>query len=305
VPADLVYLNGGPVTITNGAWVTNDAGPDAHPSDNASTADTKVIAVADVSVTGVTTTSPLEVLIGQSGSVSLTATTANGGPSSPIDTVLTTTATGEAGVTITPPTSTAPVNALAIGTPRAVTYTASVKCNAPGLQKVSLSTSLALKNASDVDPDLTNNSKTAEFSVDCVVPIAINVRPGGFPNPINLNTDATVAALTTKIGEYGLPLAFDATRIDVTRTRWGLRANLLNVAQPTGASEIHGQIHPEDSYELNEKTRDKDLDALLHFKPSESGLTIGTTEACLKGKYLASNGATYTFFGCDSVRVQP
>ena len=36
---------------------------------------------------------------------------------------------------------------------------------------------------------------SASFQVDCVVPIAINVRPGGSPNSINLNTDATVAAV--------------------------------------------------------------------------------------------------------------
>ena len=44
--------------------------------------------------------------------------------------------------------------------------------------------------------------------------MAINVRPQGFPNSINLNTDATLAALTTAAGEYGLPLDFDATTID-------------------------------------------------------------------------------------------
>jgi hypothetical protein len=112
-----------------------------------------------------------------------------------------------------------------------------------------------------------------------------------------------VAALTTVAGEYGLPLDFDATAIDVSRTLWGLRTNLFNVAGPTGAAEIHGVGHPERSYELDESTRDADLDLVLHFKPSESGLTTRSTEACLKGKYLATDGNTYTFLGCDSVRV--
>jgi hypothetical protein len=139
--------------------------------------------------------------------------------------------------------------------------------------------------------------------VDCVVPIAINVRPQGSPNSVNLNTDATVAALTTKAGEYKLPIAFDATKIDVSTVLWGLRSNLFNVATPSGAREIHGMGHPERSYELDERTRDADLDLLMHFKPANSGLTLTSTESCLKGRYKAPDGNTYTFLGCDSVRV--
>jgi len=136
-----------------------------------------------------------------------------------------------------------------------------------------------------------------------VVPMVINVRPGQFPNSINLNTDATLAALTTKAGEYRLPLDFDATSIDVSRTYWGLRSRLFNVATPSGAQELHGIGHPERSYELDERTRDADTDLVLHFKPSESGLTLSSTQACLKGKYRAPDGNVYTFLGCDSVRV--
>jgi len=303
VPANLVHTRGGPVTITNTASVANAAGPDSDAADNSSTEQTRVIAVADLSVTAATATSPLEVLIGQTGSASLNASVANAGPSSPIDAVLTTTVSADAGLTVLPASSTAAVSALAVGSPRSVGYSATVRCDAPGAKTVTLTTAVSTKNAADIDPDLTNNSRTVTFSVDCVVPIVINVRPGGSPNPINLNTDATLAALTTLAGEYGLPMAFNATRIDVTRTLWGLRSKLLNVATPTGASEIHRQIHPTDSYELNERTRDGDLDAVMHFKPSASGLKVGNTEACLKGKYAAPNGANYTFFGCDNVQV--
>ena len=95
VPADLVYTRGGPVTITNAATVVNGAGPESDPTNNTSTEQTRVIAVADLSVTATTTTAPLEVLIGQTGSASLSATVANGGPSSPIDAVLTTTASAD------------------------------------------------------------------------------------------------------------------------------------------------------------------------------------------------------------------
>jgi hypothetical protein len=163
---------------------------------------------------------------------------------------------------------------------------------------------IALANVADTDPDLTNNTRSASFQIDCVVPVAINIRPGGFPNSINLNTDATLAVLTTAAGEYGLPLAFDATTINIATVRYGLKVNLFNVSSPSGAIETHLKNHLEDSYELDERTRDRDLDGVMHFKPSASGLTASSTEACVKGTFT-TGGATYTFLGCDSVRIRP
>jgi hypothetical protein len=77
------------------------------------------------------------------------------------------------------------------------------------------------------------------------------------------------------------------------------------VATPTGAQEIHNAGHLERSCELDERTRDDDLDMVLHYKPSASGLTTASTQACLKGSFQASDGNVYRFLGCDSVRVLP
>lgn len=302
VPADLVYRNGGPADLTARAIASHD-GTDYNPVDNTVTAVTRVVAVADVQVTAATATGPREVLIGSPASMSLDVTIANAGPSSPIDTVLTTSSAAGGGVSVTPATTTSDQPALAVGSPRTVSSTATVTCTSPGVKAVTLTAGLALRNAADTDPDASNNSATASFQIDCVVPMAINVRPQGFPNSVNLNTDATVAALTTVAGEYGLPLSFDAIRIDASTVLWGQRGTLFNVATPTGAREIHGVGHLERSYELDERTRDADLDMVLHFKPAESGLTLSSTEACLKGRYTARDGNTYTFLGCDSVRV--
>jgi hypothetical protein len=302
VPPDLVYINGGPKDIAAQAVVSHD-GTDSNPANNTATATTKVVAIADVQVTGATATGPREVLIGTPGSLSLDVTIANAGPSSPIDTVLTTSASGSSGVAVAPATYTSEQRALATGNPRTISSTATLTCTSPGVKTVTMAANLALKNAADIDPDTANNARTVSAQVDCVVPIAINVRPQGSPNSVNLNTDATVAALTTKAGEYKLPIAFDATKIDVSTVLWGLRSNLFNVATPSGAREIHGMGHPERSYELDERTRDADLDLLMHFKPANSGLTLTSTESCLKGRYKAPDGNTYTFLGCDSVRV--
>lgn len=303
VPADAVHRNGGPLTLTHKSTATNLRGHEETPDDNTATSTTKVVAMADLRVTGAEPTSPLEVLIGGPSSATLAVTVDNLGPSTPADGVLSTTATATSGVTVTPKTSTVPQDALVAGKSRSTTLTVELECTAPGVQQVDLTTRIALADPDDVDPDLTNNSRTASFKIDCVVPIAINVRPGGHPNSVNLNTDATVAALTTTAGEYGLPLAFDATAIDVDATRWGLRERLFDVATPTGAREIHRKGHREDSYELDEVTMDGDTDMTLHFKPDESGLSEGSTEACLKGRYHAPGGQTWTFLGCDSVRV--
>ena len=305
VPANLVYGNGGPKTIEAEAKVRNLAGPDPAETDNTTTAQTKVIAKADMKITNAVATSPLEVLIGEAGSAGLELTVANGGPSSPVDAKVTTTATAGPGVTVTPASATATQTALAVGSPRQVNYTATLECTTPGVKSVTLTSTIALVNADDVDPDPANNTRVTTFQLDCVVPIAINVRPGSPTNPINLNTDADVAALTTTAGEYSLPIAFDATTIDVSSTLWGLRENLFNTASPSGALEQHGRGHPERSYELDERTRDADTDLVLHFRPSDSGMTATTTRACLKGTYRTADGNVYTFLGCDTVRIAP
>jgi hypothetical protein len=301
VPADLVANNGGPKTIEARAAVRHD-GLDPSPSDNTATTTTLVIAVADVRVVKASLTGPVEVLIGQSEPLTTKVEIDNLGPSSPIDTRLTTTTTSGPGVVVTPQTDMSE-QALAIGPPLTVPSTRTATCVEPGLHEVQLTAALELANTADVDPDLTNNTLVAEtITIDCVIPIAVNVRPGGFPNSVNLNTDATLAALTTRAGEYGLPFPVDATQIVGTSVRWGLRGNLLNTATPTGAPEIHNTVHPERSYELNDRTRDADLDAVMHFKPAASGLTLSSTQACLKGRLVAGT-KTYTVFGCDAVRV--
>jgi uncharacterized repeat protein (TIGR01451 family) len=304
VPANLVYVNGGPKLVSDNATVSNLNGPDSNGANDSDSETTKVVAVADAEVASVTTSSPLDVIIGQPSPASVDVTVANGGPSTPVDAVLSGTATAGAGTSVTPGSTTAAVTALAVGSPQKVTQGFTLNCTTPGTKTVAFDYSIALKHPEDVDPNLANNTGHASFQIDCVVPVAINIRPGGFPNSINLNTDATLAVLTTNAGEYGLPLAFDATTIDINTVRYGLRSNLFNQAVPTGAIETHLTNHLERSYELDDKTRDADLDGVQHYKPSAGGLTLNTTEACVKGNFT-TGGKTYTFFGCDSVRVTP
>ncbi len=81
---------------------------------------------------------------------------------------------------------------------------------------------LAPEHAADTDPDLSDNEATITLDVICVVPVTINIKPGG-GNPINLGAKGVipVAVLTTTAGQYGNPLAFDATTIYPKSVRFG------------------------------------------------------------------------------------
>ena len=193
----LVYDAGGPVTVTDTATVTITAGSDTNSANNTDSEDTLVVAVADVSIDDVSANGPLEVLIGEPADFTADVVVSNAGPSSPIDAVLSRSATATAGLTVTPADSTHAVTRLEVGSPQTIADDYTLTCTTPGVKTVTLDYELALKNAEDTDPDLSNNTASASFDIDCVVPIVINVRPGGFPNSINLNTDATLAALTT------------------------------------------------------------------------------------------------------------
>jgi hypothetical protein len=109
-----------------------------------------------------------------------------------------------------------------------------------------------------------------------------------------------VAALSTRAGEYGNPLVFDATRIDPSSVRFGSPTGLL---AGRGVPEIHGSVHPEDSLELDERTRDRDLDALLHFRPRRSAITPTDTRGCVFGRVTPAGGG-FSFYGCDNVSVR-
>lgn len=141
-------------------------------------------------------------------------------------------------------------------------------------------------------------------SVECVVPIAINVRPGNQFTGLNLNGNAVVpvAALTTEAGEYGLPTALDATLIVPDSVRFGEPNTVLN--ETGGAAYHNGIFHILDSFELDDQTKDGDDDERLHFRTSETALAGSDTEACMKGQYL-DGGDLFKFFGCDFVETKP
>jgi uncharacterized repeat protein (TIGR01451 family) len=303
VASNVVYTNGGPTTITNTASVSADE-IDSYAADSIVSEQTLVKAKADAAIVSFAPTAPpKDVVVGKPVGLTFHDVVTNQGPSSPVDVVVTTTATAPPGSLVTPASSTTTATAVTTGELRPLDETFSITCGVPGSQTFSFVNSIHLAKTADTDPNLANNAASASVTVNCVLPVAINIQPGGFPNAVNLNGNVAVAALTTKAGEYGLPLAFDATRIEAASVRFG-PAELV-FAGSGGARLLRGTGHREDSYELDEKTRDGDLDLALQFRVADSGLTAASTVACLGGNYVDAGGTIQRFFGCDSIKVSP
>jgi serine protease len=304
VPADLVYLAGGPVTITNRATVSSTT-DDLDPTNDTTTLDTTVVAVADLEVDRVDVAGvPTEALIGEDIPVTVGSVVRNLGPSSPMDADLAATATPSAGASATPASLDTPVPALTVGTDQLVEQAFTIRCEAPGQQEVVFDVAIAPANAADTDPNPANDTGQVTATLECVTPIAINIRPGNAFNRINVGSEQVVpvAALTTEAGEYGLPLAFDATTIVPDTARFGASTEVWT---GTGGAPLHnGVFHVRDSFELDDRTKDQDLDLVLHHRTSETGILAGDLEACLRGQY-EEGGQLFTFFGCDAVTTIP
>jgi hypothetical protein len=207
--------------------------------------------------------------------------------------------------TVAPAVNVSVEPALGIDELRPVTETFVINCGAASHHTFTFTNEIQPLHPEDTDPDLSNNTASLEIEVECVVPVVINIKPGSYPNSINPRNRGVipVAILTTQAGEYGLPLDFDATTIDPLSVRFGLYDAVWD--ETGGAFEVHNRGHFEDSYELDEVTRDGDLDLVLHFRTRATGIIPGTTMACVKGAWVDQNGMTHSFFGCDEVRTVP
>ena len=305
VPADLVYLNGSPKVLRTTARA-DDALADPLPANNEAASSVTAVAVADLSATGATASgAPVELLVGEPAAVGVQFTVANGGPSSPMDATVTINGTASAGATISPASQTAGVTALRAGFPQKVGGNLVLRCAQPGIQTFVLNGTVAPTRPDDSDPLPSNNQSTVTITVECVVPIAINIRPGDRDNVYRIGGgDALpVALLSTHAGEYGLPLDFDATAAEVSSLRFGQRE--LVFANLAGSTEHQGKAQVLDTFEPDDRTKDGDDDLRAQFSKEGTGLGSNDTEACVKGVFEAPGGARFKFFGCDTLRLVP
>ena len=110
---------------------------------------------------------------------------------------------------------------------------------------------------------------------NCTVQISIDIKPGGFPNSINLRSrgKVPVAILSTD--------TFDAISVDPASVVF---AGAPALSTGLGFEDVNG---------------DGRLDLIAHFDTSSLNLTQSAVEACVTGHTF--DGQTFT--GCDSVRI--
>ncbi|MBI4234012.1 MAG: carboxypeptidase regulatory-like domain-containing protein [Chloroflexi bacterium] len=120
--------------------------------------------------------------------------------------------------------------------------------------------------------------------------VLIDIKPGSFPNSINLKNKGNVPVGVFTATYSGVP--FDATAIAPSSLVFA------------GAPDLGIGKSPEDL------DGDGDLDKVFHFATPNLNLTQTSTEACLTGKAVANLGLGYgiqwiDFKGCDSVNIVP
>lgn len=289
IDPDLVYNAGGPVAITNHVTVENVAGLDLYQDNNSAFVEVQVVAVADLEIVDYEVLNPPpQIMVGEAVTVTLRKVITNNGPSAPMDVSLIDTATAPPDSTITPTEIHVNELALALGEQRTIEEVFTLQCNGYSHHIFTFTTEIQPLNSEDSDPDLSNNQAEISLDIECVVPIAINIVPG----QINLNGNGVVPvlALNNAAGEFGLPLAFDASTIDPLSVRFGPRDVIWEGTG--GALETHGQGHGHGQ------------GMLLHFRIQETGLSVTDNEACLKGTWYDEDGDPHTFFGCDAVVIR-
>ncbi|WP_433064573.1 hypothetical protein [Dactylosporangium sp. CS-033363] len=264
---------------------------------------------ADLAVTSATASGDPLGVVGKPVTLHAAAGVANLGPAGPVDAVVTQTVAASPGLTVTPASRTFAGKDLKPSTdpksPNVVTYGGdyTVTCTAPGTRTVTVTTSVAPVKAKVADVKPGNDGKPVTFTIDCAVPVAVNVLPGSLTNPVQVvpHGELPVVVLTTNAGEYGNPIAFNAGAIQAPTVRIGVRGPL--VAAGTGSAEVHNTVHGVYAPELDESTVDGDRDALLHASVTGLGIQPGTTEICVRGRF--GPGVGTSFFGCDHISVVP
>jgi hypothetical protein len=190
VSSSLVYDNGGPLTVTNTATASSEAGTDSNPANNAAEAATDIVAVADLQVLDLLfADAPADLIAGEPTPVTVQALVTNGGPSSPMDTVVTATASASADAAITPTNATFNEAALSLNEQRAVSQVYTLECSSAH------KTFNCLPHcASDAEhrPQSGQQRSFGSLELDCVIP-SKSTFVGQYTNPINLAQTAWCA----------------------------------------------------------------------------------------------------------------
>lgn len=255
---------------------------------------TEVVGESDLEVVSASAPdAPVDVLLaGDATAVDLDTVVANHGPSGPTDVALAVDAAASGGVDVD--LVDGHHAALGLDEARPVTDALMITCAEAGRHAIDVVVSLEPATRDVTDPHPAQASATVPIEVECVVPVAIDIRPGDDQAPVNLRSRGVipVAVLSTDAGEHGLPRDFDATEIDPATVRFGRAENLFGVDEPVGAPVEQERTHD-------------GRDVMMRFRTQETGLQEDDTQACLRGEtHTDADGGAVAFFGCDGIVVR-
>ena len=209
IAPDLVHNNGSPLSITNTATADSDRN-DRDPTNDQKSESTLVKAKADLEIVSFApANAPPELTVGQPATVTMHKVITNNGPSAPMDTRVARTASATPNATVSPTSTSHVENALALGEQRSVDEEFEIACTNGGAATFTFANDISPERPDDTDPIPANNHATSSFTVECIVPVAINIHPGSFKNPINLKSKGVIplAVLTTARGRVRAPAA--------------------------------------------------------------------------------------------------
>ncbi len=115
-----------------------------------------------------------------------------------------------------------------------------------------------------------------------VIEVSIDIKPGSFPNSINLGNNGVIPVAVLSDG------GFDATTVD---------PSTVVFAGASVATNPRGKLQAA----LEDVDGDGDLDLILHFRTQATNVAPGDIEACLIGQTFGGQQIE----GCDSVRIVP
>jgi hypothetical protein len=107
------------------------------------------------------------------------------------------------------------------------------------------------------------------------IPVSIDIKPGSYPNAINVRARGKVPVAVLTTGD------FDASTLDVSTVQFG----------PDSAQPVH--------YAQEDIDADGDGDLILHFKTQETGIACDDTEATITGQTLDG----IPIVGVDSIKT--
>jgi hypothetical protein len=104
-------------------------------------------------------------------------------------------------------------------------------------------------------------SYQSSYQTDDPQQVTIDIKPGGFPNPVNPKSAGVIPVGIMSTDN------FDATSVDAQTVTFGIGE--------TEATPIH--------YAMEDLDQDGDMDMIFHFETQDTGITCGNTSAYLRG----------------------